>query len=190
MLAPQRGLLARLAVSISINVSGASVGDEGFVDHFVEQLRLSRIPPGIITVELTEQAAVTNLEQAGRMMKRLREVGCGIALDDFGTGSNSLTNLRSMPITRIKIDGSFVRDLMTDRRCEAAVKGILQLSRSFSLDTVAEYVETEPLAAKLRELGVDKGQGHLFGKPEPLEQALARLAEEEFADLRGLLQIG
>ncbi|MET0292992.1 MAG: GGDEF domain-containing phosphodiesterase, partial [Steroidobacteraceae bacterium] len=190
MLAPHRALLTRMAVSMSINVSGASVGDEGFVDHFVAQLRASKIPPGIITVELTEQAAVTNLEQASKMMRRLRDVGCGIALDDFGTGANSLTNLRSLPITRIKIDGSFVKDLLIDRRCEAAVRGILQLSRSFSLDTVAEYVESEALVTKLRELGVDKAQGHLFGKPEPLEQVMEKLAADEFSDLRGMLQIG
>jgi diguanylate cyclase (GGDEF)-like protein len=190
LLAPHRALLTRMGVSMSINVSGQSVGDESFVDHFVEQLRNSRIPPGIITVELTEQAAVTNLQQAEKMMRRLRDVGCGIALDDFGTGANSLTYLRSLPVTRIKIDGSFVRDLLTDRRCEAAIRGMLQLSRGFTLDTVAEYVETEGQASKLRDLGVDKGQGHLYGKPELLETALRNLASTEFDDLRGLLELG
>jgi diguanylate cyclase (GGDEF)-like protein len=190
VLSPHRALLTRLAVSMSINISGQSVADESFVDHFVEQLRNSRIPPGIIMVEITEQAAVTNVAMAEKMMRRLREVGCGIALDDFGTGANSLANLRALPVTRIKIDGSFVRDLLTNPRSEAAVRGILQLSRGFKLDTVAEYVETEALAMKLRGLGVDKGQGHLFGRPEPLEAVLRSLADGEFAEARDFLEIG
>jgi len=123
-------------------------------------------------------------------MRRLRDVGCGIALDDFGTGANSLAYLRSLPVSRIKIDGSFVRDMMSNPRSEAAVRGILQLSRGFKLDTVAEYVENEMLATKLRALGVDKGQGHLFGKPEPLEEALRQMADGEFSELRDFLEIG
>jgi diguanylate cyclase (GGDEF)-like protein len=189
-LAPHRSLLTRMSVSISLNVSGASFTDESFVDHFIEKLRNSRIPPGIIIIEVTEQAAVTNLARAEAMMKRLREAGCGIALDDFGTGANSLAYLRTLPVTRIKIDGSFVRDMMTNARSEAAVKGILQLSRGFKLDTVAEFVETEALANKLRGLGVDKGQGHYFGKPEPLDTALRKLGDEEFSELRDFLEMG
>ncbi|RYG74990.1 EAL domain-containing protein, partial [bacterium] len=119
--------------------------------------------------------------------RRLREAGCGIALDDFGIGANSLAYLRSLPATRIKIDGSFVKDMLTNPRSEAAVKGILQLSRGFKLETVAEYVETEGLAQRLRMLGVEKGQGHLFGKPEPLETVLRTLGEKEFEELRDLL---
>jgi len=186
-LAPHRSLLMQLGCTMSINVSGHSIADEAFVDHFIEQLRASRIPPGLVIVEVTEQAAVTNLALAERMMRRLRDVGCGIALDDFGTGANSLAYLRSLPVSRIKIDGSFVRDLMSNPRSEAAVRGILQLSRSFRLDTVAEYVESEILALKLRALGVDKGQGHLFGRPEPLDEALRALADGGFSELGDFL---
>lgn len=189
-LAPQRALLARLSCTMSINVSGQSITDEAFVDHFIAQLRASKVPPGLIIVEVTEQAAVTNLALAEKMMRRLRDVGCGIALDDFGTGANSLAYLRSLPVSRIKIDGSFVRDLMSNPRSEAALRGILQLARSFRLDTVAEYVENEALATKLRALGVDKGQGHLFGRPAALEEALRALADGEAPALRDLLGIG
>ncbi len=189
-LAPHRALLARLPCTMSINVSGQSITEEEFIDHFIAQLRGSKIPPGLIIVEVTEQAAVTNLALAEKMMRRLRDVGCGIALDDFGTGANSLAYLRSLPVSRIKIDGSFVRDLLSNPRSEAAVRGILQLSRGFKLDTVGEYVENEALALKLRSLGVDKGQGHLFGKPEPLEDALRALADSEFSELRDFLEIG
>ena len=186
-LAPHRSLLARLRASVSINISGQSVGDPAFVDFFIEQLRESKLPPGVITVEITEQAAVYNLERAGDMMRRLRAVGCGIALDDFGTGANSLAYLRSMPITRIKIDGSFVRDLLTNSRSEAAIRGIVQLAKGFNLDSVAEFVESALIANKLRHIGVEHGQGFYFGKPEPMEQSLAALDSAASSELRDML---
>lgn len=187
-LAPHRALLARMSVSMSVNVSGQSIGDEAFVDWFIEQMRNARFPAGLITVEITEQQAVTNLAQAAKSMRRLREAGCAIALDDFGTGANSLTYLRSLPVTRIKIDGSFVRDMAANPLSEATVRGIVQLARDFRADTVAEYVETEAVAGKLRAMGVDRAQGHLFGEPQPLETVLRELADSEFAELRDLLR--
>jgi diguanylate cyclase (GGDEF)-like protein len=187
-LSPQRALLVRLSSTISINVSGQSVADESFVNDFITKLRASRVPPGLVILEVTEQAAVTNLDRAAKMMKRLREVGCGIAIDDFGTGANSLAYLRTLPVTRIKIDGSFVRDMLTNKRSESGVKGILQLAREFKLDTVAEFVESEALATRLAVLGVQRGQGYLFGKPEPIELALQKLADEESAGLQELLR--
>jgi len=187
-LAPHRGLLARLQCSVSINVSGESLTSDAFIDYFIEKLRASRIPGGLITIEVTEQAALTNLEQASASMRRLRELHCGIAIDDFGTGANTLAYLRSLPVTRIKIDGSFVRDVLTNKRSEAGIKGIMELARSFQLDTVAEYVENEAIAARMRVLGVKRGQGDAFGKPEPVELALEKLGQEEQAGLKELLQ--
>jgi diguanylate cyclase (GGDEF)-like protein len=188
-LAPHRALLARQRVSMSINVSGQSVGDPEFVDYFIRRLRESKVPAGIITVEVTEQAAVTNLEKASEMMRRLRDAGCGIALDDFGTGANSLAYLRSLPATRLKIDGSFIRDLMTNARSEAAVRSIAQMAKNFRLETVAEFVESGPVAEKLRRLGIDHGQGYLWGKPEPLAAALEALGRDESAELSDILQL-
>jgi EAL domain-containing protein (putative c-di-GMP-specific phosphodiesterase class I) len=170
-------------------VSGQSLTNDGFVDHFIEKLRASRIPGGLIIIEVTEQAALTNLEKASIAMRRLRDLHCGIAIDDFGIGANSLAYLRSLPVTRLKIDGSFVRDVLTNKRSEAGLKGIIQLAREFQLDTVAEYVESEAVALRMRTLGVNRGQGYLFGKPEPLELALEKLGEEERAGLKELLQI-
>jgi diguanylate cyclase (GGDEF)-like protein len=187
-LSPHRALLVRLSSSFSINVSGQSLTDEPFVDHFISKLRASRVPPGLITIEVTEQAAVTNLDRAEKMMRRIREVGCGIAIDDFGTGANSLAYLRKLPVTRIKIDGSFIRDMLTNKRSEAGVKGILQLAREYKLDIVAEFVESEAVATRLQSLGVKHGQGYLFGKPEPVELALHKLGEEENAELQELFR--
>ena len=185
-LAPHRSLLTRLSSSFSINVSGQSLGSEAFIDFFLDRLRTSRIPGGLITVEVTEQAALTCMQRAGASIKRLREVRCGIAIDDFGTGANSLAYLRSLPVTRLKIDGSFVRDLLTNQRSVGSIRGILQLAHEFRLDTVAEYIESEAVARRLASMGVQRGQGYLFGKPEPLELALHKLQEEEHMALQEL----
>ncbi len=158
------------------------------MDYFIEKLHASRIPGALITIEVTEQAALTNLEQASASMRRLRELRCGIAIDDFGTGANSLAYLRSLPVTRLKIDGSFVRDVLTNPRSEGGIKGIMQLARDFQLDTVAEYIETEAVATRMRLLGVNRGQGYLYGKPEPLELALEKLGEEERLGLKEILR--
>ena len=108
-------------------------------------------------------------------MRRLRRLGCGVALDDFGTGLSSLSYLRQLPVTLLKIDGSFVRDILKDARSESMVRAIAQLARSMAIGTVAEYVETEEIRARLAALGVDYGQGFAIGRPIPLVEVLAEL---------------
>ena len=127
-----------------------------------------------------------NLARAGELIGRLTAWKCCFALDDFGTGSNSLTYLKALPITRVKIDGSFVRDILTNVRSQATVRGIVELARGMSLDTVAEYVESEAIAGRMRELGVDYGQGYAFGKPQPLEAVLEELSRDESRRLHRL----
>ena len=106
-------------------------------------------------------------------MRRLRRLGCGIALDDFGTGLSSLSYLRQLPVTMLKIDGSFVRDILKDARAESMVRAIAQLSRSMGIATVAEYVETDEIRARIASLGVDYGQGFAIGQPAPFVDLLA-----------------
>jgi diguanylate cyclase (GGDEF)-like protein len=181
ILAPHRDVLARLRITIAINVSGQSICDPQFASHFIDELKRSKLPSGCIVVEVTEQAAVGNLAKASEAMRRLRAAGCGIAIDDFGTGANSLAYVHQLPITRLKIDGSFVSDITTNRKSEAAVRGIVQLARDFVLQTVGEYVEDPQQSELLRRLGVDFGQGYLFGKPAPLDATIATLVERESA---------
>ncbi len=177
ILAPHRAALAAHRATVSINVSGASLADAEFTSTFIKRLRDSQLPPGCIVVEITEQVALSDPARAGDAMRRLRAAGCGIAIDDFGTGANSLAYVHQLPVTRLKIDGSFVRDIVTNRRSESAVKGIVQLARDFVLQTVGEHVETREQAAMLRRLGVDFGQGYLFGRPEPLDDAISGLRD-------------
>jgi len=190
ILLPHRLLVGRRRVGVSINVSGASICDPAFVDHAIERLRRARLPAKLITLEVTEQVAVTDLSWAAQMMRKLRDAGFGVALDDFGTGANSLAYLRTLPVTRIKIDGTFVRDLLTDPRSEAAIRGVTQLAQAFRLDTVAEFVENPEQAEKLRQIGVERGQGYLYGRAEPLEQVLVELQGLEDSELRDLLTPG
>ena len=110
-------------------------------------------------------------------MRRLRELGCTIALDDFGTGLSSLAYLRALPVDMLKIDGSFVRDVLKDPRAESMVQAIAQLARSMNLITVAEYVETDEIRLRVAQLGVDYGQGFAIARPVPFADDDPRSAD-------------
>jgi len=178
-LAPYRGTLLHSKASFSINVTGQSICDEDFINQFAERLGQARLPRGSVTIEITEQAAVTNLVRASEMIRRLGTLGCRLALDDFGTGANSLSNLKSLQVARVKIDGSFVRDVLTDSRSQSTVRAIVELAKGYGIDTVAEYVESIAIADMLRKLGVDYAQGYAFSKPEPLADVLKALGKGE-----------
>lgn len=164
------------AARFSINVSGPSIASEDFLDFLETQVRESGLPPDILCFELTETAAISNLQRADRLMQRLRSLGCTFALDDFGTGLSSLAYLRSLPVSVLKIDGSFVRDTAVNQRTESMVRAIAQMARTMGMETVAEFVETDDLRLRMATLGVDYGQGFAIGKPIPLEEILGDLA--------------
>jgi EAL domain-containing protein (putative c-di-GMP-specific phosphodiesterase class I) len=103
-------------------------------------------------------------------------LGCTFALDDFGTGLSSLAYLRSLPISTLKIDGSFVRDAASNPRTESMVRAIAQLGHTMGMETIAEFVETDELRLRMAALGVDFGQGFAIGKPVPLAEILGDLA--------------
>ena len=186
-LAVHRSVLEASGLSISINLSGQSIGDEDFTRQLGEELSAADLPPGLVTFEITEQAAVSSLARAEEMIRRLSQWNCRFALDDFGTGANSLTYLNALPIARVKIDGSFVRDILTNPRSQATVRGIVELARGFSIDTVAEFVESEAIAERVRQLGVDYAQGYAYGRPEPFEAVLEGLMREDSQRLQKLL---
>ena len=187
ILAAHRDLLVRQTATFSINVSGASIADSDFVDYFLRRLREAQLPASRITLEITEQAAVAKLDRAAEMMRRLREAGCGIAIDDFGTGANSMAYLRALPLTRLKIDGSFVRDILSNPRSETAVRGMIDMAKNFRLETVAEFVEDGMTAERLRNMGIEYGQGYLYGKPVPMEDAIRELGGAAAAELADIL---
>ena len=174
-LKPHAALMANGGVGFTINCSGQSLKDNDFTEFLTAQIAASGINPEALCFELTESAAVGNLAHTETLMRQLRKLGCGIALDDFGTGLSSLAYLRSLPISMLKIDGSFVRDVLTDAKAESTIQAIAQLARAMSLITVAEYVETEEIRHRIAQLGVDYGQGFAIGRPVPIDEVLEHL---------------
>jgi diguanylate cyclase (GGDEF)-like protein len=172
----QVGVLRGRGMRFSINVSGPSIADQAFLEFLESEVRNSTLPPEAICFELTETAAVSNLARADRLMQRIRSLGCSFALDDFGTGLSSLSYLKSLPVSTLKIDGSFVRDAASNPRTESMVRAIAQLAHTMGMETVAEYVETDDLRVRMTSLGVDFGQGFAIGRPVPLVEVLSDLA--------------
>ncbi|MBX9801612.1 MAG: EAL domain-containing protein [Caulobacteraceae bacterium] len=150
---------------IAVNVSGASLGENGYVDGL---LRLTAAAPEIrsrLLIEVTETAAVADIEAAGRRLTALRRAGIRVCLDDFGVGAASLDYLHRLPADTVKIDGRFVREITTDQRARDLVSHLVEMCADLKMTTIAEMVETEAQAAAIRELGVGYGQGWLFGRP-------------------------
>ena len=160
----------------AINLSGQSLQDDGFLEFVVEQISATKLPANVLCFELTETATVGNLVKAQEFIRTLQALGCQFALDDFGTGVSSLSYLKDLSVNYLKIDGSFVRDALINSRSESMIKAIAQLAKGMSIETIAEYVETDNLRAKMADLGVDYGQGFAMGKAQPLEDLLAELA--------------
>ncbi|MGH8289252.1 MAG: putative bifunctional diguanylate cyclase/phosphodiesterase [Steroidobacteraceae bacterium] len=170
---------SKVPLTFAINFSGQSLNDEGFEDFLIKRIVSSGLPPELFCFELTENATIANVARASALMDKVRALGCGIALDDFGTGFSSLSYLRQLPVTMLKIDGSFVRDVVRDPRAESMVRAIAQLAHTMSLTTVAEYVETEEIRTRVATLGVDYGQGYAIAKPRPFDDLLAELTASE-----------
>ena len=149
----------------SINVSGHSVNDNAFPDFVLEQFSRTQAPTGKVCFEITETAAIANLDNAIEFMNRMRIIGCRFSLDDFGTGLSSYSYLRNLPVDYVKIDGVFVRDIHRNEADFAVVRSINEIGHYMGKRTVAEYVEDEEILARLREIGVDFAQGYAISKP-------------------------
>jgi len=159
----------------AINLSGQSLGDDEFLGFVRERVESSGVPPDSLCFEITETAAVANMTSAGAFIRTMRELGCRFSLDDFGAGLSSFAYLKDFDVDTLKIDGSFVRDVTANRVSEAMIAAITQVARVMGLATVAEYVNSEPVRHKVRELGVDYAQGYYIGEPVPLADVVAGL---------------
>jgi diguanylate cyclase (GGDEF)-like protein len=164
--------LEGLGAHFAVNLSGQSLGDDSFPTFLEEKLREYALPPSLISFELTETAAVTNIVRAEMLMRRLREMGHEFALDDFGRGLSSLSYLQSLPASYLKIDGALVRDVVGNPRSQAMITAIVQLANAMKLVTIAECVESEQIGRAVAQLGVQFGQGFHIGRPKPLEAVL------------------
>ncbi|NOZ09552.1 MAG: PAS domain S-box protein [Gammaproteobacteria bacterium] len=157
---------------LAINLSGQSLSDETFLDFVLNKLDESAVMPDQICFEITETAAIANPQGAVRFIDHLRARGCHFALDDFGSGLSSFAYLKDMNVDFLKIDGYFVRDIADDPIDLAMVESINHIGHVMGIKTVAEFVESESVIIKLKELGVDYAQGYYIAKPQPLSESL------------------
>jgi diguanylate cyclase (GGDEF)-like protein len=171
-IAPQ---LRKVGACFAVNLSGQSLGDDEFLGFLEDKLRADDSMSSLISFELTETAAVSNIVRAETLMRKLRELGHEIALDDFGKGLSSLSYLKSLPVTCVKIDGELIRDLVQNQRSQAMVSAVVQLARAMKLTTTAECIESEAIHRIVASLGVDHAQGYAIGRPRPLELVLNEL---------------
>jgi diguanylate cyclase (GGDEF)-like protein len=154
----------------TINLSGESLNEEGFVDFILEQLQDVRVPYEKICFEVTETVGITNLSDATLGIDRIKDTGCRFALDDFGSGMSSYGYLKNLPVDVVKIDGAFVKDLVADSSDYAVVKSITEIAHFMKKKVVAEFVETKEILDLLREIGVDYVQGYMIDKPGSLDR--------------------
>jgi len=156
----------------NINLSGASLGDGSFLQHVTTQLRRPSVDPSRICFEITETAAIANLETAMEFVAAVRGLGCRFALDDFGTGLSSFEYLKKLHVDFVKIDGEFVKDILDDQADRAIVRAIADVGASMGKEIIAEWVENEEILAVLSELDIGYTQGYVHGKPVPLTDLL------------------
>jgi len=154
--------------SVSMNLSAVSIREPHFAEKIIHLLETYKIPADMICFEITETEAITNLEVANEFMQILHTLGCRFSLDDFGSGFASYAYLHKLNFDNLKIDGIFVRDMDSDTGHYAMVKAIVEMANSLNKEVIAEFVETEAVAAQLKALNVKWGQGYLYHKPEAL----------------------
>ncbi len=157
---------------IFINLSGNSLNDETLLDYVREKLEEFQTPPSQLCFEITETAAIHNLEKAQLFVSEVQRLGVRVALDDFGSGLSSFRYLKRLSVDYLKIDGSFVEDMFENQNDQAMVAAIHQVGHIMGISTVAEHVEQKGVIGQLREMGVDYAQGYAFGEPLPLAEAL------------------
>lgn len=167
----------------SINLSGASLADDHFPEFVRRQAERHDIALSGICFEITETAAINNLAQAAAFIQQLQALGCAFALDDFGAGMSSFTYLKHLPAAYLKIDGSFVRDMLEDPVNAVMVEVIQRIGHAMGKKTIAEFVTCDAMRARLQEMGVDLAQGALFGGPVPFARGtgLSVAGSERFA---------
>jgi EAL domain-containing protein (putative c-di-GMP-specific phosphodiesterase class I) len=171
-----RAQLAGRKLRFSLNLSGPTISDPEFLEWVASSVGGSGIPGEWLQFELTETAAVANVALTQAMFRRLRTRGVSFALDDFGTGVSSLAYLKAFNVQMLKLDGTFIRDVLVNARSQALVEGVVSLARSLGIETVAECVESTEVRDRLAQLGVDRAQGFLFGEPQPLSGVIAALS--------------
>ncbi|MFQ3620017.1 MAG: EAL domain-containing protein [Spirochaetales bacterium] len=151
-----------------INISAASIADEHLFEYIASTFLELGVSPTQFCFEITETTAIQNFSRATLLIKKLREYGCTFALDDFGNGFTSFSYLKNLPVDYLKIDGSYVQDILEHPIDLALVLAVNDIGHAMGMKTIAEFVQSEEVRKKLEDIGVDYGQGYLFSQPLPL----------------------
>ncbi|MFZ5756364.1 MAG: putative bifunctional diguanylate cyclase/phosphodiesterase [Pseudomonadota bacterium] len=159
------GIKARL----SVNLSGSSFHNPNLVTHIENTISTHAVDPSSLIFEITETAAIADIDATSQIMHKIKALGCQFALDDFGVGFSSLYYLKKLPVDYVKIDGSFIRNLHNDPDSQVLVRALVEVSRAYRLRTVAEFVEGSEILDILQVLGVDYAQGYHIDQPKPFE---------------------
>jgi EAL domain-containing protein (putative c-di-GMP-specific phosphodiesterase class I) len=154
---------------VSVNVSARQLRDDSLVDHVEAELARHGVPAEMLVLEITESAMMSDQDVASSLLHRLRDLGLTLAVDDFGTGYSSLGHLRRFPVSKVKIDRTFVAGIEHDADDAEIVRAVVAMSLAMRLDVVAEGIETEGQRVLLQHLGVQLGQGWHFGRPMPAD---------------------
>jgi diguanylate cyclase (GGDEF)-like protein len=170
-------------IQMSVNLSARNLLDAELPQQIAEILERHRVAPDRLVVELTESAAMDDPHRAVAVLTALRATGVGVSVDDFGTGNASIEYLAKLPATEIKIDRSFITDILEDHRAEAIVRSTIDLARNLGLTVVAEGIETEVVLSHVTALGCDIAQGYFISRPQPAEQLTALISKRAGKDL-------
>jgi EAL domain-containing protein (putative c-di-GMP-specific phosphodiesterase class I) len=162
-------------LTMAVNLSARQLASAELFHHVHDALHAAGLDPSALVLEMTETALVQDATLAAARLHQLRTLGVRLAIDDFGTGYSSLSYLRQFPVDILKIDRSFINAITDRDKVPAIVRGLLGLARTLGLETIAEGIETDAQLAQLRDENCELGQGYLFARPLPLEQAEALL---------------
>ncbi|MFK8054140.1 MAG: EAL domain-containing protein [Woeseiaceae bacterium] len=158
------------AYTLSINLSGNSLSDDRFLEFVKDSLREVELCKGAVCFEITETAAIANLSRVTHFMNELKVLGCLFSLDDFGSGLSSFAYLKNLPVDYIKVDGTFVRNLVDDLVDQSMVTAIQQVGLAMGIETIAEHVETQDIRDTLATLGIPLVQGFGIARPSPMDE--------------------
>jgi EAL domain-containing protein (putative c-di-GMP-specific phosphodiesterase class I) len=169
------------SLTVAVNLSALQFREKGFTDLVARTLRETGLPARHLELEITESLLMSEADEALSVLNELADMGICLSIDDFGTGYSSLSYLKRLPVHKLKIDQSFVRDVPGDADDVAIVRAIVSLSRALDLSVIAEGVETAEQADFLRDLGCDEIQGYYFSRPVPADQVVRILSADATA---------
>lgn len=171
---------------LAINLSGQSMSDPGLIDFIKQTFQAHLVSAAHFSFEVTETAAIASLDRATAIIEGIKSLGCQVALDDFGTGLSSYTYLKELPVDYVKIDGSFIKNILKDPHDQAIVRSMNEVAHFMGMKTIAEYVENDLIHSRLGQIGVDYAQGYGLEKPMLLTELASRshlLTEQPPAEL-------